>query len=478
MSVDWPLISLAELYDIRSGLSKPAKDFGTGFPFLSFKDVFYNFFVPDKLTELVQTNERERESCSIKRGDVFLTRTSETIHELGMSCVALKNYEQATFNGFTKRLRPKSGTDLLPEYVGYYLRSPSFRKEMMAFSTLMSTRASLNNEMISRLNLLVPPRREQETIARVLKRLDDKIELNNQTNQTLEQIAQAIFKSWFVDFEPVKAKMAVLEAGGTAEQAELAAMSVISAKDEAALKQLQAEQPDAYAELAQTAALFPSAMEESELGEIPEGWGISKLKSLSEKISKGTTPRKPDIANATDPSMIPFIKVKDISDDGEINRGGLENIPSSIHEKALKRSILTTDDLLFSIAGTIGRVSIVDDDLDNSNTNQAVAFVRLSDKENFLELCFLTLKSKRVQEEIASKVVQGVQANASLTNIGDIQVVVPDDPVLMAWKKIIYPFISEKRNLSGLSRRLSSLRDTLLPKLLSGDLPITNTEVA
>lgn len=89
-----------------------------------------------------------------------------------------------------------------------------------------------------------------------------------------------------MDFEPVKAKIAVLEAGGTAEQAELAAMSVISAKDEVALQQLQAEQPDAYNELAQTAALFPAAMEESELGD-SGGMGVKRIGGMVERFSVG-----------------------------------------------------------------------------------------------------------------------------------------------------------------------------------------------
>ncbi|WP_170973817.1 restriction endonuclease subunit S, partial [Escherichia coli] len=202
MGSNWKTTKLLDHYDIRSGLSKPAKDFGSGHPFLTFKDVFYNYFTPDELGDLVQSNDKERENCSVKRGDVFLTRTSETMHELGMSCVALQDYENATFNGFCKRLRPHQNSELVPEYVGYYLRSTKFRQSMLAFST-MSTRASLNNEMIGRLEISYPPEEEQIEIARVLKNLDDKITLNRQINQTLEQMAQALFKSWFVDFDPV-----------------------------------------------------------------------------------------------------------------------------------------------------------------------------------------------------------------------------------------------------------------------------------
>src|SRR5690606_7484449 len=111
--------------------------------------------------------------------------------------------------------------------------------------------------------------------------LEGKVYLNSQINQTLEQMAQAIFKSWFVDFEPVKAKIAALEAGGSEEDALLAAMQAISGKGEAELTRLEAEQPEQYAELRATAELFPSAMQDSELGEIPEGWAIAPFSSIA-----------------------------------------------------------------------------------------------------------------------------------------------------------------------------------------------------
>ena len=331
MSDDWKLVSLTDIYNIRSGLSKPAKDFGTGFPFLSFKDVFHNTFVPDKLTELVQTNERERDSCSIKRGDVFLTRTSETIDELGMSCVALKDYDKATFNGFTKRLRPKKSKAILPEYVGYYLRSPFFRNEMMAFSTLMSTRASLNNEMISHLKLLVPPQKTQQKIAYHLKSLDDKIELNQQTNQTLEQISQALFKSWFIDFEPVKAKEHIRKLGGNSDQIEKAAQAIISGginlEDILTNSNLvdingmiksrldrrfgcKAKEKKKKLQLA--AMLFSDKFVKSELGLIPEGWDVVKVKNAVETTDDFEDDTKGSIKNTADESIIGQSKLQQL----------------------------------------------------------------------------------------------------------------------------------------------------------------------
>ncbi len=176
------------------------EEFGFGYEFLAFTDVFNNYFVPQTLDNLVNSSEMERVKCSIKRGDVFLTRTSEKLDELGRSCVALKDYPNATFNGFTKRLRPIGNVEILPEYAGYYFRSLKFRNAVTSMSS-MTTRASLNNDMISLLTITVPTLEEQENIANILSCLDEKIELNNEMNKTLEEMAQCIFKRWFVDFE-------------------------------------------------------------------------------------------------------------------------------------------------------------------------------------------------------------------------------------------------------------------------------------
>jgi len=180
-SNEWKEYNLDELYEFSSGLSKSRKEFGFGYPFVTFKDVFYNFFIPSELIELANTTEKERKRCSVKRGDVFLTRTSETMDELGKSSVALKDYESATFNGFTKRLRPKGNVEIYPEYAGYYFRSPRFRSEINSMAT-MTTRASLNNEMMARLKIVVPNIKEQKAIAQILSDLDEKIEINNKIN--------------------------------------------------------------------------------------------------------------------------------------------------------------------------------------------------------------------------------------------------------------------------------------------------------
>lgn len=115
-----------------------------------------------------------------------------------MSSVALKDYPDATFNGFTKRLRPKGAIEVLPEFAGFFFRSPRFRAEVTSMSSV-TTRASLNNEMMSSLKITVPPLPEQRAIANVLGCLNDKIDLLHRQNATLEALAETLFRQWFVE---------------------------------------------------------------------------------------------------------------------------------------------------------------------------------------------------------------------------------------------------------------------------------------
>ena len=192
------LYKLKELYSISSGLSKPASQFGYGNPFLSFSIVFNNYHIPSSLIDLVNTSPLEIKRFSIKRGDVFVTRTSEKLDELGKSCVALQDYEKATFNGFCKRLRPiVNESIILPEYAQYLFRSKQFTNQII-YSCPMSTRASLNEEILNTIVLNIHSLSEQRHIVDIIGSLDDKIENNNKIIERLWQKLQLVhtdFKS-------------------------------------------------------------------------------------------------------------------------------------------------------------------------------------------------------------------------------------------------------------------------------------------
>lgn len=127
-------------------------------------------------------------------------------------------------------------------------------------------------------------------------------------------------------------------------------------------------------------------MVESEMGMIPKGWEVRTVEDAASVVSKGTTPTKKDMDAATDGLTIKFLKVKDIDDNGNILTKTIEKIPNSIHLGKLKRSILKKWDILFSIAGTIGRVATINDRFNNSNANQAISFIRLKEIKKCLSL--------------------------------------------------------------------------------------------
>ncbi|BBV49965.1 hypothetical protein STW0522CIT30_12250 [Citrobacter portucalensis] len=155
---------------MASGISSAKEQAGHGSPFLSFSVVFNNYFVPDLLSDLMDTSEKEKETYSIKSGDIFLTRTSEVVDELAMSCVAVKDYPNATFSGFLKRLRPTQDHITYPKFMAFYLRSPMFRKTMTN-NAVMTLRASLNEAIFSYLELLLPPNSSPKCDTLQFKRL-------------------------------------------------------------------------------------------------------------------------------------------------------------------------------------------------------------------------------------------------------------------------------------------------------------------
>lgn len=199
---------------------------------------------------------------------------------------------------------------------------------------------NLNTGILSAVPIHLPPLKDQREMAGILDALDYRIALLRETNATLESIAQALFKSWFVDFDPVYAKQQGIAPAGM---------------DDA------------------TAAFFPDGFEESALGLVPKGWLVHRLGDVVMRITKGTTPttlKRPFVE-----AGINFVKAESMTDDGGFIVEKFAFIDRETHD-LLGRSQLKAGDVLISIAGTIGRVAIMPEDFLPANTNQAVALIR------------------------------------------------------------------------------------------------------
>lgn len=192
--------ALSSLYDMASGISSTKEQAGHGSPFVSFSTVFNNYFLPDELPDLMDTSAKEQEVYSIKKGDILITRTSETIDELAMSCVATKDYPCATYSGFTKRLRPKTEGIAYYKYMAFYLRSAWFRKAVTN-NAFMTLRASFNEDIFSFLNVYLPDYDVQVRIGDFLYSIEQKIGVNKQICTELESMAKTIYDYWFSQFD-------------------------------------------------------------------------------------------------------------------------------------------------------------------------------------------------------------------------------------------------------------------------------------
>ena len=190
----------SDLYTLSSGISTSPDQAGHGYPFVSFSTVFNNYFLPENFSELMQTSDSERKKFSVKNGDIFLTRTSETLDELCMSCVATKDIKNATYSGFLKRLRPNQNDKTYHIFMGFYLRSEYFRK-MINNNAVMTLRASFNEKIFSYLKLLLPDYKSQKIIGDLLYSIQQKIEINNKINSELEAMTKLIYDYWFVQFD-------------------------------------------------------------------------------------------------------------------------------------------------------------------------------------------------------------------------------------------------------------------------------------
>ncbi len=163
---DWSVIKLRYLYRCQNGISKSAEFFGKGFPFVSYKDVYNNDVLPETVSGLCNATEEELNRYSVKQGDIFFTRTSETIEEIGLTSICLNSFENATFAGFLIRCRPYT-TKLDFEYSKYYMASSHLRLYFVKEMNLV-TRASLSQELLKDLQVLIPPLEEQKEIAQYL----------------------------------------------------------------------------------------------------------------------------------------------------------------------------------------------------------------------------------------------------------------------------------------------------------------------
>lgn len=356
----------------------------------------------------------------------------------------------------------------------YYLTSPLGKAKLKANSR-GSVQQVINLRELKNIEIPVYKLEVQKEIANHLKTIDQKIYLNQQTNETLEAMAQAIFKSWFVDFDPVRAKKEATSAGRDLNRAAMAAIAGISQEQdwdgiEAALDQKLARMSEAQQQqLNITAQLFPDELMESEIGEVPKEWENGNLGNIC-NVQGGYAFKSKLFKEQGNP----VVKIKNINEDYTVDiKNGQFLSEEDIVEKETYE--LNDGDYVLAMTGaTVGKTGIIVSSSEKVMLNQRVAKFESNQFEGninwFIHSAFL---STNLKEQIINLARGSAQPNISASGIKSAELIIPSKPIIEEFLKIADPLFKKWIDNYKQNETLSSLRDTLLPKLISGDLVLT-----
>ncbi|KZM38787.1 hypothetical protein OA92_08760 [Marinomonas sp. SBI22] len=447
---DWKIVKLTDITSkITKGTTPSKKDGGfseSGINYIKAESVGYDGRIDSsKFSYVTEAIHNKLKRSQLDVDDILFSMAGA---HLGKSGIVEEKHVPANTNQALALIRPKQ--DIVePLYLLYFLQ----QKEVVYFvnnATSQSAQPNINLQQIGNLEIRLPEIEVQKSIVKMLSSLDRKIELNRQTNQTLEEMTQAIFKSWFVDFEPTRAKMTAKETG---QDPELAAMATISGKPLTELDQLP---PEKYQELKTTAALFPDSLVDSELGEIPEGWEVKALDKIAH-YQNGLALQKfrPEDEN----DFLPVLKI------AQLKKGfadGEEKASPNIKPEC----IVDNGDVVFSWSGSLvvdvwcgGKVAL----------NQHLFKVTSSDYPKWF-YCYWTKRHLGVFQQVAAdKAV--TMGHIKRSHLSEAECVVPN--IELSNFRMIGDFIEKQIEQRLENTSLENIRNSLLPKLLSGEVSIS-----
>ena len=325
------------------------------------------------------------------------------------------DFDTKDYIASTKLMVIRANKGVNPKYLYQILRNnTTINTLQMLAESRSGTFPQITFSELSNIEIDVPSEENQDLIVTILSSLDAKIETNNKLNEKLEEMAQAIFKSWFVDFEPFKDK----------------------------------------------------PFHETELGMIPEGWEVVSLDELTSKFGTGLNPRKNFVLGHGNNY---YVTIKNMNN----NRIYLDDKCDKVDDEALlkinARSKLKKGDLLFSGIGTIGRVAMVNEEPKNWNTSESVFNMHPS-KLCTSEFLYVLLLSDVFQKFVKMNALGAVQQGIRMASLKSYTIAIPEKKVMLSFCSIIKPIVDYIQSNNEENDRLASLRDTLLPRLMSGEL--------
>ncbi len=406
------------------------EEFGSdGIPFLTAKSLCDGYVDIAGAPRLAEARADELTFGFVESGDVLLS------HNATIGRVAVVPPHSGRLLVGTSltyfRLNPKK---LLPRYLAVYMAGSGFQNQLAAVMS-HSTRNQVPVTAQRYLHVVVPPLPEQRAIAHILGTLDDKIELNRRMNETLEAMARALFKSWFVDFDPVRAKAEGRDPG----------------------------LPKPFADF------FPARLVDSELGEIPEGWHLRTLDGVCSTVTRGVTPKYEHGSRR-------YIINQRVNRGAHLDLAELKELASSLHVPAdcyAKRW-----DVLVNCLGegTLGRVHLFRGSSDEFVVDQHMSICR-GETSGAGAYLYQLLASPAGQEKIESlKTGSTGMTMFNISKLRGFDLVWPGDVLVRSYFQIVESELAHVAANDEQSRTLAALRDALMPKLISGELQVRDAE--
>lgn len=403
-----------------------------------------------------ETYEKWTRRATVEKDDVLLTR------EAPMGEVGIIDFEDTVFLGQRIMQYRANKSKLCPKFLLYSFLSSDLKNQFYQHEGSGSVVSHIRVPDCLKFEINLPQLKIQRKISSFLWGIDQKIKNNNKMNQTLEQMAQALFKSWFVDFEPVKAKIAVLEAGSSQEEATLAAMTAISGKDADALFIFEREQPEQYAELKAIAELFPSSMQEGKLGATPTGWKLGCIGNISHRIRTKVGSTSAVVLSAVaSGELVP-------SD---------EHFTKQVYSKSIEKYILVEQ---WSFAYNPSRINIGSIGLNVRNVNGAVSpvYIVFKTEQEYKWYVEILTKTTYFKNNVNTLASGSVRQSLSYDDLSSIPLCIPDVSIVNVFNEKYEGYLTLIEQNRNQNNTLISIRDTLLPKLLSGEITLPEAEQA
>ncbi|MEA2109998.1 MAG: restriction endonuclease subunit S [Pseudomonadota bacterium] len=430
MASDWTLKKIGEFAEVKGGKRLPKgkrlSEKKTTHPYIRVVDFTEGRISLSNLLYVPEEVFPNIKRYIVESGDVVIS----IVGTIGLIATIPSELHAANLTENAAKILIED-TTVDSQYLSYYLKSSIGQHEIQR-NTVGSTQPKLPLYGIKNIEVSYPRLPEQRAIAHILGSLDDKIELNRRMNQTLEATARATFKSWFVDFVPVRAKAEGRPTG----------------------------LPD------DIAALFPDSFEGSEIGEIPKGWRVGVVSDLGNVICGKTPPTKDPENYGED---IPFITIPDMHGKVFVTQTG--KYLSTKGANTQRNKYLPAKTICVSCIATPGLVVMT---TKRSQTNQQINSVIPKSKRSSY-YCYQVLN--RLGDQIRAGGSGGsVLLNLNKTLFSNIKVLIPDSETIESYQQIVEPFFERLLQNQRESVFLSSLRDTLLPKLISGELRVPDAE--